>query len=742
MIHMTDILHDSPTIKQYKDTMKQCIKIYYPNLPVSEIDKILDYSIQKSFKNHDVHIDNSYTKKTTNINLLALSDYIASKEPIVTAFGTMFRKKGTVPNPMFDVIQSFLDLRGIHKNMMFEYPKGSEEFEKYNLLQSLDKIDANGTYGTLGMYSSLLYNVNVATSVTSQGRAFVSTMTLFFESFLANNVKFGSLDQVIEFINHICNDAPKRRFSDRQILDKNITEEQCFAKLVLSCGYLWVPDNDEMEVIWRTVCNLSQEDRNRVYYKNNLYDFVSNKKVMDLVRDMLHKLKRPLLTSSKIPKEIQIHIDTFTDLLTEYVFYNYMYIDRIDRCNNMIKSVTMVSDTDSTIVSVDAWYRFIAEQISGEEFDICIYRPHPILLDDEDIKEPYPEDDKFHFIQHPISFEEKKYDYNFQTDEVIEMERILHPLEICPSDNVRYSIINILAYVLDRCVNIYMEKSCNNIHSTPSQPRDYSHIDFTRREEAIYGNQDYESPKKVKSPCKIYAKNEFTFSRLMMALVKKNYASLIAVQEGHIVPEEEQLDVKGIEILHKSTKPKKTRDSLKKILAEDILRAKNIDQLKFIKDIIIFEKNLINSVRSGSREFFKPVTIKSINTYKDPMRIQGIKAAVAWNAIKSSNLPGINLEERNAVDIVKVSITTKSVEQIKDTHPEIYQNILNALEMDEFEGEIDAIAIPIDVLLPDWLELFINYDSILQDNIAGFPFESIGIQKMNHNITYTNILQL
>ena len=44
------------------------------------------------------------------------------------------------------------------------------------------------------------------------------------------------------------------------------------------------------------------------------------------------------------------------------------------------------------------------------------------------------------------------------------------------------------------------------------------------------------------------------FSRLMMTTVKKNYASLIGVQEGNMVPEDKQLDVKGIECLTKSSK--------------------------------------------------------------------------------------------------------------------------------------------------------------------------------------------
>ena len=38
------------------------------------------------------------------------------------------------------------------------------------------------------MYTSLIYNINVATSITSQGRALVSSMTMFFEAFLANMV--------------------------------------------------------------------------------------------------------------------------------------------------------------------------------------------------------------------------------------------------------------------------------------------------------------------------------------------------------------------------------------------------------------------------------------------------------------------------------------------------------------------------------------------------------------------------
>lgn len=144
MIITEEEIQKSQTIQKYKSTMNQCIRMYYPDMDIREIDKVLNYSIQKRYKKTDAQVVNSYTNKTANMTLLQISDYIAQREPIVTAFGTMFRKHAEVPNPMCTVVQSFLDKRVEDKKMMFKFPRGSEMFEKYNLLQSLDKIDANG----------------------------------------------------------------------------------------------------------------------------------------------------------------------------------------------------------------------------------------------------------------------------------------------------------------------------------------------------------------------------------------------------------------------------------------------------------------------------------------------------------------------------------------------------------------------------------------------------------------------
>ena len=330
------------------------------------------------------------------------------------------------------------------------------------------------------MYSALIYNNNVATSITSQGRALVSSMTLHFEMFLADNVKFGSLDQVVEFINHVCSERMERKYNDSIILDHIPSKEECFAKLVLDTGYRWIPNDKELDIIWRIVNNLPQEDINRIYYKNNLYEFASNKYVFRIVENILHKLQRPFYTSAKIPPEIEEDLIALKNLMMEYVYYRYMFIDRIDRCDNMIKSVTMVSDTDSTIISVDAWYRFVVNKINEQELRIANYCPDPITFLDKD------EDGNWDYKEwyQRVKFEPKQLDYNFDTDEIVECERWNNPEILTPNDNVRYSIISILTYILDNTVNDYMIKFCENTHSV---------------------KEPYHSA----SECKIFAKNEF-----------------------------------------------------------------------------------------------------------------------------------------------------------------------------------------------------------------------------------------
>ena len=134
-------VNDHPILIQYRDTITRILNSKYPLMNKKDIERAVEFSIQKRFKDFNLNIQNKYSGKNVDMTALAMLDYIRSKEPIITSYGTMFKRHEQVPNPMARVIQNFLDLRKMHKKEMFKYPKGSEQFEKFNLLQALDKID-------------------------------------------------------------------------------------------------------------------------------------------------------------------------------------------------------------------------------------------------------------------------------------------------------------------------------------------------------------------------------------------------------------------------------------------------------------------------------------------------------------------------------------------------------------------------------------------------------------------------
>ena len=135
---------DSIAIENYKRITMDMLRLNFPSLTEHELAASIDWSISKHLQDTPVTIDNNYKNQQVQTTLLQVVEYVVSREPIMTSYGVLFNRHGVVPNPLYNVIDSFINRRKTHKKEMFKYPKGSELFEKFNLLQLLDKIDANG----------------------------------------------------------------------------------------------------------------------------------------------------------------------------------------------------------------------------------------------------------------------------------------------------------------------------------------------------------------------------------------------------------------------------------------------------------------------------------------------------------------------------------------------------------------------------------------------------------------------
>lgn len=361
----------------------------------------------------------------------------------------------------------------------------------------------------------------------------------------------------------------------------------------------------------------------------------------------------------------------------------------------------------SVICSFDAIYRQTLEAVKDA----------PMRIKHESVNAiEFMDMDEFSDAEKPIPgiiFEDDPVEYNFMEDSIIEMEKSINPLIIIQQESLRYSIINIFAYCVTNMINEHMIKYTQNSNS-------------------------YDPNKK----CLIIMKNEFLFKSILLMPVKKNYASIQELQEGHRIKDmRDGFDIKGMPI-NKTGLQKSTRDKLQDILFEEILTSGRIDQVAILKRLGLFEKEIFDNLNSGQKKYYKPVRIKAHSSYDDPMRIQGIKASVAYNALSAEGSEKIDLSQRNSVDILKVNITSKNIAHLEEDNPEIFARISELMKQKEYNTEITAIAFLPDAQPETWIYEFIDYNTIINDNLCNFPIEEVGIFRGNPANNYTNIVSL
>lgn len=681
---------------KYIPMAKNLLSKAFKGVDENLIEDGIRYSIAKRLNPREAEIYNDYQNFLVKTNTAEVADFIEQKQPILGSYGVMFQKHGVTPNILTNVITKFLDERNAFKKERKKYPKGSDEFVYYDLMQLLSKIDVNSLYGVQGMPKSIFYNMYIAASITAMGQSLISASGLFFEMFLHNNVKFESLEDLMGMIHNILSEKNDRTYKDVDVLDRDVDIDECFEKLIYTCGFDWIPNDRELNIIYDMLQNLDQEDINRIHYKNNLYEFLDNTRITNLMVKMLTTCQSPMIFPTDPPAEIADDLKELLDLITEYVYYGHQLVNRLDRYSNMIRSVSIITDTDSCIISLDNWYRYILKMV--EKYDVPLR---------------YTETDELSAIEgNPIT--RKTVTKTDNSEEVIKAQRSIKPDLISPQEGLRYTIINMLAYILDDLINKYV-------------------FDFVNAMNGMEGRID---------SCLMIMKNEFLFKRALVKAMKKNYAAIQELQEGTIVPPAKSLDIKGLTI-KKSVLSINTRNRLQHILKEYVLDIDKdkLSQTKIIDELNKFQDEIYQSLMSGSKEYYKPTKIKSIKSYDKPFSISGIKAAYIYNIIKDKYATSINMEESNYIDIIKVNINKKNVDKIKDIDEDIYIKLRDVLENNPaYKNGITNIAVPPDATLPEWVLSYINHRTIISDNICNFPIEDLNIDRPNNKVAYTNIM--
>jgi len=637
-------------LEDWKKHYTRIFTTMYPELKKKEIKGFLDEVIKERLVNPKASMHNNYNHLDIDVDLLSMIDWFRNTNAIAAGFGVFFWNQDQVLNPAAVMLDNFLKLRKFYKNQLPDHQEGSYDYMALDRMQLTEKINANSYYGASGAPTSNFFNLYTATSVTATGQSLISTTQQAFEAFLANNVPFIDLDDCMMFLENV------RR--EKHIKDDGFLPNVSIEKLIDHLADSFYEFKPEYEfILFEYLMSLPQNIINRIYFKNNIYKFSYLRKIRYKIVTAVNKTES-FKDPNKVPKNVQSNLEDLWDYYKEFVFYNHSPFGRIQRLKNDKRKVVVTVDTDSNMLNLDPWVKFINRNV--------------ISVND-------------------------------------------HLLERDPME-LRFISINMMCYFLTNMVTDVLKK-------------------YTKDSNIL----------KEFRP-KINMKNEFLFTRLILSGSKKRYISSVRLREGHeIYPE--KIDIKGMDFVKSSTR-EETKAYFINLVKKELLYKDDISISSVLRELEKLEGIIQESLHKGEKSFLIPKSVKEIEAYKDPYKEQGVRGVLAWNII----YPSLAIQLPEKIDIVKVKMTKpEHIEPLKKVFPEAYdrlmKHVFNGNNKKLVEKGVQIIAIPRSVeSIPEWLLPYIDYDTIVNDNISRFysVLEALGVEtiKASDKKYFTNILRV
>ena len=347
--------------KEWVSEMKIKLMRTYPSMSESDIEEKLYRIINTRMKDHPCLLDNNYLGTSRDTTLLAMTEFFAKQKPILAGYGVLFKPHDKSANASAGLLIESLDNRNKIKAERKKYPQGSYEFLVRDIGQGNEKVIANSYYGAAGADTSVFYNLYVAASTTGTGQALIATAETSFEALLEGNIKFFDLDECLLFIDRVVktdmdmNFAVSNPYSDNMV--KRVVDR------LLSQFRDDQSHNDDYRAMLTTiVSNLSDYDQLRLYFKNNLYEFLRDVSEVKELLTVLCSETKSFRNPNKVPEEIE---DTITTLW-QYIFHNVCHIhptrSRIVRDSQHTRFATVTQDTDSTMVTIAKYMELMLSQ--------------------------------------------------------------------------------------------------------------------------------------------------------------------------------------------------------------------------------------------------------------------------------------------------------------------------------------------------------------------------------------------
>lgn len=252
---------------------------------------------------------------------------------------------------------------------------------------------------------------------------------------------------------------------------------------------------------------------------------------------------------------------------------------------------------------------------------------------------------------------------------------------------------------------------------------------------------------------RLVMKNEFYLAMIVFTNAKKRYISDAVLQEGKLLTDRKTgeigyPEIKGFDFKKAVVKPFVTKYYTDLSIYE-ILRTDNIRVDQIYLKLLQLKQTILDSIRSGSHEYYKQAKVQLIEQYKNPYQVQGIRAVLLWNCLFEDRQMELPID----VDIIPIKVISDKKGRIwlEDNYPDLYKKVERDFFMSDNEKianmELKVLAVPKNETdLPDWFFELVDEDKIVSDMLNLFYpiMESLGLRtsKIGKSTYLTNMVDL
>ena len=624
-----EVLEQSLFIKDWVNDNVEYFKLQYPNASEEHLRSILKKVAANCTKNRKVYLHNDYQDNMhINSDLLKLYDWYHLHKPIAAGNGTFFYSHDKKHCPVQNVIDGRISARKDYQKTRDQYlgadgDTSSYEYKYYDMMQMEAKVMINAIYGAFGARTFQLYNQYTAASTTGTAQSLISTTAMAFEAFLTNSVSFKSVDELVNYLGNILiKDEHSLPLDGLKIYDD---KEFIFNYLK---GLFEVYDRRYDRILWKFLENRTSEELTRIYYANNLFAFIENpiiKNVIIHIFDVTKSFRNP----NDVPENIKKDLDFVWSYCDEFVFYNHAYTEQINRLKHDVRSTVILIDTDSNVINIKPWVDWTKENI-----------------------------------------------WTVSSTSIDETDK-----QFCSVNTIAFLVTKMARELLDRYA-----KECH----VPER--------FHKR---------------------LNTKNEFYFSKVLLANVKKRYIANIRLKEGKQV---NKIELKGHDF-KKAGSSADIEQDLMGIIKRNIINHPLIDVIQIMKDVSALEKKIRQSLIDRERTYLVRMNCKNEVVYAEPYSEGAFIGPLLWNSIYPNSV--IMIPDK--CDIVFINIPNEKV--LVDKLGTKYPEIANSIKKSIFESGIKQLetkgvkylALPNDgSLIPEWVLEVMDTERIVTRNAGTF----------------------